>query len=110
MSKETASRDATVCPGCGGVFAHMPFHVDHCDRHLLGSDKPLTGIAAGIANTLESIGKTFPGVTPSMAKAAAEATVRSSGVASLLDHGKLPVTKPQRKGAKSKRTTGGKRG
>ena len=110
MSKETMAREAVTCPGCGGVYAHIEYHAPHCSKVRLAGDVPLTGIAAVMADSLAKMGEMM-GHGKELAKKAADATVRNSGVAELLHHGPVRDEK-QRKGAKVKRTSakGRKRG
>jgi hypothetical protein len=40
MSKETGSREAETCQGCGNVFAFIQYHWPHCPANPENLDSP----------------------------------------------------------------------
>lgn len=107
MSKESGSREAQQCPGCGNDFAFMAQHVPHCPGNRLAGHAPLPKGLQAIADGLAAAGRAF-GHAPALAKAAAEATVRNTKVADLIGHGPVPDTPKKKRGKRM--TDGGRSG
>ena len=73
-----------MCPGCGHVFAFLPYHVPHCKAPLMREGAQLSARAQGVVNTLASIGATFPGMTKESAREVAERVVRGAKLETLI--------------------------
>lgn len=53
MSKESSSREATKCI-CGGTFAFMEFHWQHCSMNPANMSAKTHGAGAGLLKSLQA--------------------------------------------------------
>lgn len=103
-----ASDIGGTCPGCGNRFAFLPYHLPHCQGGTISERAKLPAGLQAIADNLAGHAVALGIATPALARMAAEATVRKSNLADLVNAGPVRdqhTSKRKTAKSKSKRST-----